>query len=102
MEAERSSDLRAAVAARVVAQAPVAVRQSLDLRVPHLECGAERVREGNDRRVVAAGQVVEELDAVGIAQRHGFSFRVIPGLAKREPGTHKHTIQESDCGAACA
>ena len=64
-------DLRAAVAAGVVAQAPEASGKAPHLRVPHRERRAERVRERDHRGVCGPFQLVEQLDAVGADMGHG-------------------------------
>ena len=46
----------------------IARRERAHLRVPHFERRAERVREGHAPALGRAGQVVEEIDAVGVDQ----------------------------------
>ena len=70
----RGDRLGAAVAAGVVAEAAVAPGEGGDLRVPHRERRADRMGEGDHRRVGRPGQLVVEVHAVGADMRHAQLF----------------------------
>ena len=57
-----STGLGAAVAAKVVADAAIAVAEGGELGVPHVERATDRMGENDGRRRCGAGRFVEELD----------------------------------------
>jgi hypothetical protein len=59
-----------AVAARIVADDAKVLRQFGDLRIPHMQIGAERVRQHQRRRVLRPVERNVELDPVPFELRH--------------------------------
>ena len=72
-----------AVAAAVVADDAKQLRQRLHLRLPHLQCAAQRIRQHQRRSAVAAFDGYVEQAAVGVDHRHGIEPCVMRGLGPR-------------------
>ena len=76
------------MAAPVVAHQPKVLREGRDLRVPHAQRGAERIRQHEHGRALRPLDFDIDRTAVGIDHRHGLPFAglIVMDECQRLPG----------------